>query len=222
MKLLKEMAWKLPVGLVWYIAAGFPFKHLPFWQGLIAWFIFYLALDLIRWGLKREKETTDTSAYRQHVYVFHDDEDSDIITDLWTCSVSDVGEYMIIWDNGAHHHYEVTKRIYGANAEEKVGVWNLYVSPKKKGKGLYDQFSEEYDKFINATWYNSKDKIPEEGEEVRIRIITNEREMEENAVFKTNEPTGEPAFFWKTGFIKVSSCVLWRRFAKCEQTEDKE
>ena len=49
MKLLKEIAWKLPVGMVWYIAAGFPFKHLPFWQGQIAWFIFYLALDLIRW-----------------------------------------------------------------------------------------------------------------------------------------------------------------------------
>ena len=93
---------------------------------------------------------------------------------------------------------------------------------EKEGKGLHDQFSDEYDKFIKATWYNSIDKTPEEGEEVRIRILTNEREMEENAVFKTNEPTGEPAFFWKTGFIKVSSCVLWRRFAKCEQTEDEE
>ena len=69
----------------------------------------------------------------QHVYVFHDDDDGYIITDLWACSVPAVGEYMIIWDKGAHHHYEVTKRIYGANAEEKVGVWNLYVSPKKKG-----------------------------------------------------------------------------------------
>ena len=93
---------------------------------------------------------------------------------------------------------------------------------EKDGKGLHGQFSEEYDNFIKATWYNSIDKTPEEGEEVRIRILTNEREMEENAVFKTNEPTGEPAFFWKTGVIKVSSCVLWRRFAKCEQVEDKE
>lgn len=86
---------------------------------------------------------------------------------------------------------------------------------EKKDKGIYD-------KFINATWYNSIDKTPEEGEEVRIRIITNERVIEENAVFKTNEPTGEPAFFWKTGFNKVSKCVLWRRFTKCEQPEDKE
>ena len=92
----------------------------------------------------------------------------------------------------------------------------------KPQPGLYEQFSGEYDKFINATWYNSTDKTPEEGEEVRIRIITNERVIEENAVFKTNEPTGEPAFFWKTGFFKVSNCLMWRRFAKCEQTEDKE
>ena len=85
----------------------------------------------VRQDYKQWQETKDG---KMHVYVFHDDEDGDIITDLWTCSVPDVGEYMIIWDKGAHHHYEVTKRIYGANAEEKVGVWNLYVSPKKKGK----------------------------------------------------------------------------------------
>ena len=91
---------------------------------------------------------------------------------------------------------------------------------EKKDKGLYEKFSKEYDKFINATWYNSMDKTPEEGEEVRIRILTNERVMEENAVFKTNEPTGEPVFFWKTGVCMVSTCVLWRRFARGEQTED--
>ena len=71
---------------------------------------------------------------KQHVYIFHDDDDGDIITDIWTCSVPDVGDYMIIWDKNTHHHYEVTRRIYGVNAEEKVGTWNLYVSPKKKGK----------------------------------------------------------------------------------------
>ena len=88
---------------------------------------------------------------------------------------------------------------------------------EKKGKGLHDLFSKEYDKFINATWYDSIDKTPEEGEEVRIRIITDEREIQKNAVFKTNEPTGEPAFFWETGFMQPSARVLWRRFAKCEQ-----
>ena len=89
---------------------------------------YMLLMDFVVDGTNRDEKKL------QHVYVFHDDEDGDIITDLWTCSVPDVGEYMIIWDKGAHHHYEVTKRIYGANAEEKVGVWNIYVSPKKKGK----------------------------------------------------------------------------------------
>jgi hypothetical protein len=88
---------------------------------------------------------------------------------------------------------------------------------QKENKGLQEQFNEEYEKFINPTWYNSEEQTPEEGEEVRIRIITNERVIEENAVFKTNEPTGEPAFFWKTGFFKVSNCLLWRRFEECER-----
>lgn len=127
MRLLKEIAWKLPVGLVWYIAAGFPFKHLTFWQGLIAWFIFYLALDLIRWGLKREKEPTDTSAYRQHVYVFMADEDGELIMDAWVCNVPDIGEKIIIWNNGGFKHYILKHRIYGMNTDEKVGCWNLYV-----------------------------------------------------------------------------------------------
>ena len=87
----------------------------------------------------------------------------------------------------------------------------------KQQPGLYEQFSGKYDKFINATWYNSEEQTPEEGEEVRIRIITNERVIEENAVFKTNEPTGEPAFFWKTGFFKVSNCLMWRRFVEAEK-----
>jgi hypothetical protein len=88
---------------------------------------------------------------------------------------------------------------------------------QKENKGLQEQFNEEYEKFINPTWYNSEEQTPEEGEEVRIRIITNERVIEENAVFKTNEPTSEPAFFWKTGFFKVSNCLLWRRFEECER-----
>lgn len=37
-------------------------------------------------------------------------------------------------EDGAHHHYEVVHRIYGANAEEKVGTWNIYVNPLKKPK----------------------------------------------------------------------------------------
>lgn len=69
----------------------------------------------------------------QHVYIFKDEEAGDIICDLWTTSVPDIGEQLILWDKGGHRHYEVTRRIYGANAEEKVGVWNLYVKPMRKG-----------------------------------------------------------------------------------------
>ena len=81
-----------------------------------------------------QKKWEEKPKGKMHVYIFHDDEDGDIIADIWTCSVPEVGEYMIVWDKGSHHHYEVTRRIYGANAEDKVGTWNLYVKPKNKGK----------------------------------------------------------------------------------------
>ena len=59
MDFLKNIAWKIPVGMLWYIAAGCPFRHLPLWERLIAWFIFFMAIDAIRWGLKRKKKPTD-------------------------------------------------------------------------------------------------------------------------------------------------------------------
>lgn len=65
---------------------------------------------------------------KMHVYLFNDNnDDGDPIADLWTTSVPDAGEQMILWDKKEFHHYEVIRRIYGVNAEEKVGVWNLYV-----------------------------------------------------------------------------------------------
>lgn len=70
----------------------------------------------------------------QHVYVFKNDEVGDIVTDLWTTSVPDVGERMIIWNMNEHQHYKVINRIYGVNAHEKVGVWNIYVEPINKKK----------------------------------------------------------------------------------------
>ncbi len=68
----------------------------------------------------------------QHVYIFRNEEEGDIIADLWTTSAPDVGEKLILWNDGDFHHYKVTNRIYGANAQEKVGVWNIYVEPIKK------------------------------------------------------------------------------------------
>lgn len=87
-------------------------------------------LSKVRQDHKQWQETKDG---KMHVYLFHDDDDGELITDLWTTSVPDIGEQMILWDKSEHHYYEVTRRIYGANAEEKVGVWNLYVKPKRKG-----------------------------------------------------------------------------------------
>ena len=69
----------------------------------------------------------------QHVYIFTNEEPGDIIADLWTTSVPDIGERIILWDNGTFRRYELCNRIYGANAQEKVGVWNLYVEPIRKG-----------------------------------------------------------------------------------------
>ena len=68
----------------------------------------------------------------QHVYVFMNDEEGGQIADLWTTSVPDIGEEIIIWKEGVFHYYRLRNRIYGANAEEKVGVWNLYVEPEKR------------------------------------------------------------------------------------------
>jgi hypothetical protein len=84
----------------------------------------------VRQDYKQWQETKDG---KMHVYVFSNSDD-EIIADLWTCSVPDVDERMVIWKDGSHHHYEVVHRIYGANAEEKVGTWNIYVNPLKKTK----------------------------------------------------------------------------------------
>ena len=71
--------------------------------------------------------TGDT--HRQHVFFFMADEDGELITDIWTCSVPDIGEKVIIWNKEGFKHYTLKNRIYGANADEKVGCWNLYVDP---------------------------------------------------------------------------------------------
>lgn len=95
--------------------------------------------DMFEYGAKELADALRMAMFalrqneNQHVYISKDEEAGDIICDLWTTSVPDIGEQIILWDKGEHHHYEVTRRIYGANAEEKVGVWNLYVKPKRKG-----------------------------------------------------------------------------------------
>ena len=87
----------------------------------------------------------------------------------------------------------------------------------QKQKSLCEKWNEEYETFVKVTWYNSTDKTPEECEKVCIHILTTDNQDFHLATFKTNEPTGEQAFFWETGFCKVSSCVLWRRLTEEEK-----
>lgn len=81
---------------------------------------------------KRWKESKE-NAGKMHVYIFAGEESGDIIADLFATSVPAVGEKMVLWDEGKYHHYNVTGRIYGANAVEKCGVWNIYVEPTERG-----------------------------------------------------------------------------------------
>lgn len=77
------------------------------------------------------KTHQETKSGKMHVYIFLKDSGK-LITDLWTCHVPDVGESMVIWQDNEHKRYKTTGRIYGANAEEKVGVWNIYVVPSNE------------------------------------------------------------------------------------------
>ena len=79
------------------------------------------------------KQWQETKDGKMHVYVFHYNDDGEQLADLWTTSVPDIGEQMVLFDEGEYDYYEVVRRIYGANAEEKLGVWNLYVKPQRKG-----------------------------------------------------------------------------------------
>lgn len=70
---------------------------------------------------------------QQHVYVWDANKEKEeyAIIDVWTTSVPDVGEQIIIWQDETFHHYEVVKRIYGINAEDRTACWNIYVLPAK-------------------------------------------------------------------------------------------
>lgn len=76
---------------------------------------------------------------KQKAYVWTDDEQAESVKDallaeLWICDAPMTGEELILYEgNGQFAHYEVTRRIYGANIAEMAGVWNLYVKLIKKG-----------------------------------------------------------------------------------------
>lgn len=81
----------------------------------------------------KKNEQTETSQYKQHVYVF-DDSEGCLIMDAWVCSVPDVGDEISIWKNGCFCRSTVRNRIYGMNAEEKSGCWNLYVAQSNNNR----------------------------------------------------------------------------------------
>lgn len=70
---------------------------------------------------------------QQHVYVWdaNKEKEEHAIIDVWTTSVPEKGEQIIIWQDETFHHYEVVRRIYGINAEDRTACWNIYVLPAK-------------------------------------------------------------------------------------------
>lgn len=80
---------------------------------------------------------------KMHVYVFMADDDGELIAELWTCSVPDIGERLIIWSKEGFRIYTLKHRIYGANTDEKCGVWNLYVEEYHPQDTLTDKEIEE-------------------------------------------------------------------------------
>ena len=77
--------------------------------------------------LKDRREHERFSYPNMHVYLYHDGNEGAPIMDIWTHSVPDVGEKVIVWNEEQFVHYIVKRRIFGCNQEEKLGVWNLYL-----------------------------------------------------------------------------------------------
>ena len=53
-KLIKDLAWKIPIAIMWEFAADFPFSEFSIGGQMLLWLIFYFCLDAIRWGLKKD------------------------------------------------------------------------------------------------------------------------------------------------------------------------
>jgi len=66
-----------------------------------------------------------------HVYFFNSSEPG-LLCELWTHSVPDNDEKVILWDKGeGFSHYKVAYRIYGANIFDQTAAWNIYIYVKK-------------------------------------------------------------------------------------------
>lgn len=53
MKELKELAWKVPLFVLWFQCTWFVDYDISFWGKCVIAFVFFIMLDLIRWGLKK-------------------------------------------------------------------------------------------------------------------------------------------------------------------------
>lgn len=53
-RFIKDFAWKVPIAIMWSVAANFPFSEFSTWGEMSAWVLFYWGLDAIRWGLKED------------------------------------------------------------------------------------------------------------------------------------------------------------------------
>lgn len=66
MKFLKETAWKASLFILWYPCTWFAKYDKPFWLGCVIAFVFFLMLDLIRYGLQDRKYDKELEKEDRH------------------------------------------------------------------------------------------------------------------------------------------------------------
>jgi len=67
--------------------------------------------------------------YKDKIYVFKlEGNISDLITVCYSNHIPNIGESLIIHDEGIFTNYTVIKRALGINKETEGSVWNLYVN----------------------------------------------------------------------------------------------
>lgn len=77
----------------------------------------------------------DIKSIKQKCYVFLLDEnreESFNLTEVYLNSAPDIGEEIIIWQDGKFTTYILEDRKLGINADSCLAVWNLYVRPKER------------------------------------------------------------------------------------------
>lgn len=52
--MFKDVAWRVSAWVLWYPLSPFWDAHLVWWKEILVMFGFYVCLDFIRWGLKKD------------------------------------------------------------------------------------------------------------------------------------------------------------------------